>query len=258
MASKWTGEVLSSLPPYTVIDQAFTKTTGVATDGLSTIWLVDLGGERAVLKRTTQFYRSLRCQIFIDELKPWFGLERIGCLLVAPPQGRPTLLMRFVGTGQSLASQPIEQVLSDQAVVDTLGRIALLDVVTANSSRKTRNILWVPPSALVAIDEEQALDFPVAPEFRMAHAVRRHLVLTDVDAVLDPLLAPDIHDQWLAVAMRYYQSDHARAIVHQLTVNVANGRARFFRYLDTRYGASTRAGVLSRTARGPTPWERVP
>lgn len=278
----WNGEVVTGdaaravLNGLTVIDTQFTKSTGVQSDGKNTIWLVEVEGQKSILKRTEQFYRSLRCQIFLDELKPLFGIPKIGSVLCAPGgKERPTLLMKFVGGGQALVSRPVEEWLWNNAIVDTLVRITLLDMVVANSSRKARNILISKsdekgkPLEIVPIDEEQAMDFAIQPEFRMSHAIRRRLTLIDLDPYLNALCihrgvegAVDwqggLAVQWQPVAERYYRPDHAQEIVLLMLKNAFDIKLRYFRYLDNSYGAATRSGVASRSKRGPQPWEREP
>ena len=275
----WNGDVISGaaamslLERVVILDKEFTKSTGVESDGKNTIWLVEVDGQKAILKRTEQFYRSLRCQIFLDELKPLFGIPKIGSLLCAPGgKERPTLLMQFVGGGQALVSRPVREWLWNDAIVDTLVRITLLDMVVANSSRKARNILISKadadgkPIEIVPIDEEQAMDFAIQPEFRMSHAIRRRLTMIDLDPHLEALglservagVATATLTTWRLTAERYYRPDHAQAIVDRMFANAVDIRRRYFKYLDNSYGAATRSGVPSRSKRGPQPWEKEP
>jgi hypothetical protein len=244
-----------------VVDRQFTKTTGVQSDGKNTIWLVEVEGQKAILKRTEQFYRSLRCQVFLDELKPLFGIAKMGCVLLRPSGQRPTLLMRFVGTGQALISIDQDEWLWDDRIVEQLVKICLFDMVVANSSRKARNVLWGGPGVIVPIDEEQAMDFRIQPEFRMNGAVRRRLTMVDLDPYLEGLHLGAITDrieEWRVLAERFYQPEHALEIAMLMGKNAADIRRRFFKFLDTSYGAATRSGVPSRSKVGPMPWEREP
>lgn len=264
----WNGEVLvgaaatAAINNLTILDKEFTKTTGVQSDGKNTIWLVEAEGEKAILKRTAQFYRSLRCQAFLDELKPLFGIRKMGCVLLAPGgKERPTLLMKFVGDGTALISIDQDQWLWDDRVIDQLVRICLFDMVVANSSRKARNILWAGPGEIVPIDEEQAMDFRITPEFRMNGAVRKRLVMVFIDPYVYSILGAnpdDTYIAWYGTALRYYRPEHAEQIVKMMFENALHMKERFFKYLDTSYGHSTRSGVPSRSKVGPRPWEREP
>ncbi len=241
----------------TVLDKAFTKAMAIADDDGSDIWKVAVDGVPAILKRTKKFHRNVRVQVFIDEIKPCFGLTKMGCTLVEPPGDRPTLLMRFHGDGRTLAHLPLGQWVRDRAIAVELVKMAVLDLVTVNNNRLTRNVLYVGPGQAVAIDEEKALDFGGLVTFRMSKDVRLAMIASGVDvgAFVERLRREDVVAQWRTTAAGIFQPAHVDQILAGMQQRFDTLPADYWRYLDSRYGDGKKAGIKSKRQRSPNPWD---
>lgn len=239
------------------VDSNFTKTLHIADDDGSDIWKVAVDDQPAILKRTKKFHRNVRVQVFIDEIKPCFGLTKMGCTLVEPPGERPTLLMKFHGDGRNLAHLSLRQWVRDRAIAVELVKMAVLDLVTVNNNRLTRNVLYIGPGEAVAIDEEKALDFGGLVTFRMSKDVRLAMISCgfDLQAFVDHLRREDVPAQWRTVASRVFKPEHVGQIVAGMTERFTRLPYDYWRYLDSRYGDGKKQGIKSKRQRDPNPWD---
>jgi hypothetical protein len=240
-----------------IIDQAWTKALEIADDDGSDIWKVAVDGVPAILKRTKKFHRNVRVQVFIDEIKPFFRLTKMGCTMIEPPGERPTLLMRFHGDGRNLAHLPLGRWVRDRAIAVELVKMAVLDLITVNNNRLTRNVLYVAPGEVVAIDEEKALDFGGLVTFRMSKDVRLAMIASgfDLPAFVELLRREDAPAQWRTVASRIFKPTHVDQILAGMQQRLDQLPADYWRYLDSRYGDGKKAGIKSKRQRAPNPWD---
>ncbi len=241
-----------------VLDREFTKTLGIVDDDGNTIWRCRVDGVEALWKRGGSWHRNQRGQLV--ELKPAFGLPKIGCSLVQDHAGQWGVLMRFHGDGRNLTDVPARHWQQDARVVEQLLRTALFDLAIGNNNRLKRNYLWLGAEAgVLPIDEEKALDFEGLVTFRMDQATRaamwaglRRFPLSRVVAGLRSTLSVEMVEQ---VASRVFHAEHARLLATELVARLGDLEAELYRYLGSRYADGKRAGIPSKRARGPQPWD---
>lgn len=242
-----------------IVDQSFTKSMDIADDDGSDIWKVEVDGQPAILKRTKKFHRNVRVQVFVDEIKPMLGLTKMGCTLIETPGERPTLLMKFHGDGRNLAHIPMLKWVMDRGIAQALVRMAVLDLATVNNNRLTRNVLYIGPGEVVAIDEEKALDFGGLVTFRMSKDVRLAMIACgfDLPAFVEQLRRDRIVDQWRAAAARVFAPAHVDMVIAGMVNRFALLPKDYWRYLDSKYGDGKKAGIKSKRQREPNPWDIV-
>lgn len=240
-----------------IVDKQFTKTRGIADDDGTLIWLVDVAEGRALFKQPQSFQRNPRVQLFVDEIKPEFELQKIGHTLVKW-NGRWACLIKFYDDAFNLMQIEKKKWMYERGALHEITKMVFLDLVTVNNNRLKRNVLWVGPGKpLLAIDEEKALDFEGMVTFRMDDEIRKAIIASlrtfGLKAYLERVAGR--MDRVVEVARKYFDGSGLEIIEKGLRERFASAEKEFFRFLDSKYSDGKKMGIKSKRARGMKPWD---